>query len=25
GFFGKDKIPNEYSKMIDEFALLAEN
>ncbi len=24
GFFGKDKIPNEYSKMIDEFALLAE-
>lgn len=24
-FFGKDKIPNEYSKMIDEFALLAES
>ena len=25
GFFGKDKIPNEYSKMIDEFAIIAEN
>ena len=24
GFFGKDKIPNEYSKMIDEFAVIAE-
>ena len=23
--FGKDKIPNEYSKMIDEFAIIAEN
>lgn len=24
GIFGKDKIPNEYSKMIDEFAIIAE-
>ena len=24
GIFGKDKIPNEYSKMIDEFAVIAE-
>lgn len=23
--FGKDKIPNEYSKIIDEFAIIAEN
>lgn len=25
GIFGKDKIPIEYSKIIDEFAILAEN
>lgn len=25
GIFGKDKIPNEYSKIIDEFAIIAEN